>query len=266
MKNIDNAAKSGIIVDLDALFDTRLAILDMLDPLLAVHALENGYLDREDDNFKYCPLELFNQLYAKRNNDILGRSLMTQVKGIIIDYVKDGNEKLNTKKTGAFINVYINVWPYKIDEDAAGEILLPLHKAVDGKANIHLINIKPEELTPEVCKKNFSYIIKYDFIEWLTILAKNGSILKTPMKEITLVAPRLYPSGKPSDVQIDEEFRDSMEPHQCTEFFFAPYINLELYVARLFSAGVDNKFISALLEKIEKTQQEDKTSTEANGD
>ncbi len=255
MNGLDNATKAGIIVDLDALFDTRLATLDILDPLLAAHALQDGYLDREEDAFKFCNHELFRQVYAKRDEETLGRSRMTQVKGIVIDFMKDGIQKFKTERTKNYVNVYINVWPYRIAEDAVGELLKPFYDVVDGMANIHVVNLKPEELTPEVCKKHFSYIIKYDFMEWLVKLGELGLIQKTPMQEITLVAPRLYPSGKPPSIVLEQETRSKMEPYQCTEFFFAPYIKLELYITRLFSANLEQTFIDAYIAEITKFQE-----------
>lgn len=255
MSALENAAKAGLLVDLDALFDTRLATLDMLDPLLAAHALKNNYLEREDDNFEYCPLELFKKVYACRDTDVLGRSLMTHVKGIVLDFMKDGINRLKSDKTHHHVNVYINVWPYKIAKDAAGELLLPFYKAVGGKANIHLVNIKPEELTPETCKKHFSYIIKYDYIDWLLYLGEKNLLQKTPMQEVTIIAPRLYLSGKPKEDELDAISRNKMQPHQCAEFFFAPYVNIEFYLGHLFSAAIDNAFIERYVSELEKHRQ-----------
>lgn len=256
MSALDNAVKAGIFVDLDALFDTRLAVLDMLDPFLAIKALKEGYLDREEDSFTHCPRELFQSVYKARDTTILERALMTQVKSIVIDFMKEGIDKLKSERTNALVNVYINVWPYKIAKDAAGELLTPFYDAVKGKANIHLVNIPPEELTPDVCKKHFSYIIKYDFMDWIVKLGEQGLIQKSPMQEITLVAPRIYPSGKPSVQDIEEASRNKMEPYQCTELFFAPYIKLELYIPQLFSANIDQGFIEALESEMKKQSEE----------
>ena len=255
MKGWENAAKAGLLVTLDALFDTRLATLDALDPLLAAHALKNNYLDREEDNFKYCPLELFKEVYAKRDAVILGKSRMTQIKDIVIEFMNDGIKQLKSQKTNSRVNVYINVWPYKISKDAAGELLRPFYDAVNGQANIHLVNMSFQELTPEVCKNNFSYIITYDYIEWLLFLGQTGEIQNNPMREVTVIAPRLYLSGKPTDINLEDELRSKMEPHQCAEFFFAPYVNIEFYITRLFSASLDQSFIDKYLENIAKAQK-----------
>jgi hypothetical protein len=248
--------RPGLLVDLDSLFDTRLAILDMLDPLLAAHALQNGYLDREDNNFEHCPLELFEQVYAKRNEEILGNSRMTQIKNIVIEFIKEANKQYKTSKTQAYPSVYINVWPYKISADASGELLAPFHKAVDGKVNIHLINMPPEDITPEVCKERFSHMIMYDYMTWLLKQGQSGALQRNPMNEVTLIAPRLYPSGK-TDTLIDEsQTRNSMEPHECAEVYFAPYVKIEFYVSRLFSAILDSEFVETFVNTIGEVQQE----------
>lgn len=252
MSLLPTKVRPGLLVDLDSLFDTRLAILDLLDPLLAAHALKNGYLDREDNNFEFCPLALFNELYAKRDNEVLGRSMMTQVKTIVIDFIKDANTRYKSTKTQAYPSVYINVWPYKISEDAAGELLQPFHKAVGGKVHIHLINMPPKDITPEVCKERFSHMIMYDFMEWLMLMGATGALQRNPMNEVTLIAPRLYPSGKPAD--DENQSRNEVEPYACAELFFAPYVKLELYIAKLFSASLDNNFIEDLVATIGENQ------------
>jgi hypothetical protein len=259
MSLLATKVRPGLLVDLDSLFDTRLAILDLLDPMLAAHALQNGYLDREDNNFEYCPLALFNELYAKRDNEVLGRSMMTQVKSVVIDFIKDANTKYKTSKTQAYPSVYINVWPYKISEDAAGELLTPFHKAVEGKVHIHLINMAPNEITPAVCKERFSHMIMYDFMAWLMAVGTSGELQRNPMNEVTLIAPRLYPSGKPTDDEL--QTRNEVEPHACAELYFAPYVKLELYVAKLFSASLDNNFIEELVKTMNEPAPPEETPT-----
>lgn len=261
MTVLDNAAKPGIIVDLDALFDTRLSTLHRIDPMLAAHALQDGYQEREEDAFKYCSFDTFKEVYKLRNEETLGGSVMTSVKDIVIDFMRDCVSHLKSEKSKNFVSVYINVWPYKISADAVGDILKPFYDAVDGKANIHVVNLKPEELTPEVCKNNFSYVVKYDYMEWLIKLGELGLLQKTPLQEITLIAPRLYPGGKPSNVEVEEVSRSQMEPYQCAELYFAPYIKLELYVSRLFSANLSQKFIDDYIKEITLYQEENKNAT-----
>ena len=245
----DTKVRPGLLVDLDSLFDTRLAILDLLDPMLAAHALKNGYLEREEDSFEFCPWALFRELYQKRDNEVLGRAMMTQVKNIVIEFINDANTKYKASKTQAYPSVYINVWPYKISEDAAGELLTPFHTAVDGKVHVHLINMPPKDITPSVCKERFSHIIMYDYMEWMVALGAAGEIQRNPMNEITLVAPRIWPSGKSKDEE--HQTRNEVEPHECAEMFFSPFIKMELYVAKLFSASIDNNFIDELVKTME---------------
>lgn len=251
---LSNAAKPGIFIDMDALFDTRLATLDNLDPLLAAHCLENGYFTREEDSFEFCKFELFKQLYDQRDNDILAKSTITNVRSIIVDFVKDCIIKFKGKVTP---NVYINVYPYKISASACGDLLKPLYKMTNGNANIHLVNMTPSELTTDVCKKNLSFVIKYNFMDWLLSLGEQKDIIKNPMNEVTLIAPRLYQSGKPKD--LDEQLsRNEMPPYKCAEVFFAPYISLELLVPELFSAALNPIFIEEYLKEIDLFQQKEK--------
>ncbi len=253
-KSLSNAAKPGIFVDIDALFDTRLAVLDDLDPLLAAYVLENGYFNREEDSFKYCDFEMFQKLYKARDNDILAKSVITNVKNIIVDFVKDCERALKGKVTP---NVYINVYPYKIKSSVCGDILKPLYKMTGGRANIHLVNMSEKELTVDVCRDNLSYVIKYDFMPWLLSLGEQKDIITKPLNEVTLIAPRLYQSGKPHE-NHEALSRNEIPPFRCTEIFFAPYITLELLVPELFSASLNPLFIEDYLKEIDLFQQQEK--------
>lgn len=260
MSALDSASKAGLIVDLDALFDTRLTVLEQISPQLAAYHLLNGYVDRESDDFKYCPIELFKKVYAMRDEKILEESIMTKVKEIVIDFMRDAIKVFGTDRNKTRVNVYINVWPYKISADAAGLMLKPFYDAVDGNANIHMVNIPPGELTPDVCKEHFSYVIKYDYMDWLVTLGELNLIQNNTMQGVTLVGPRLYQSGMPADIEIDEESRNQPEHYQCTEFFFAPFVKLELYISRLFSAEITDGFLDRLLTAIDKAQADEKNN------
>jgi hypothetical protein len=250
----DHALQPGIFVDLDALFDTRLALLHHIDPLLAARALRDGYLSRVDNNFPHCPLELFEKAYAQRDNDILAASMMTPVKNIILDFAKEAAKTLGSRTTKIYPHIYVNVYPYKISKDNSDEVLKPFYDSLDGKVNVHLVNVAPDQLKPQDVKKNLSYIIKYDYLEWL--LKMGPTIIETPMHGVTLVGPDLFPSGKPQDELLWNDSRSEMSPQQCAEVYFSPFIKLELYPTRLFCAAIDqffvDEYINAITDKYKK--------------
>lgn len=248
----DNVARPGLMVDLDALFDTRLATLEFIDPWLAINALKNGYLDRVSDDFEFCPIALFKQVYDKRDLNILENSMLTDVVLIVLDFLK------TAIKQRTDVNLYINIYPYDIDPQASGELLLPFYKAIDGQANIHVVKLNYKELSIKECKEHFSYLIKYDYIDWLKYHSKE--LVKNPMREITLVAPRLYLGGTPTQQQLDELGNAKMEPYRAVELVMSSFINLEYYIPRLFSASLKDSFIERIIEALKKRQERNEST------
>ena len=257
MKPMAALAKPGLMVDLDALFDTRLATLERIDVKLAANALSKGYLDREDDSFEHLPLDLFKKVYALRDEEVLGNSSMTPIKEIVFDFIKTANDEQKSGKTGRYPDVYINVWPYRIAADAIGELISPIYKACDKKANIHVVNLSPDKLLPSEITKELSFIIKYDYMDWLIAQGTTNQLQNHRLQHVTLIAPRLYLSGKPNDEEFQNVTANGFEPHTAAELYFSPYIKLELYIARMFSAKLSQEAIEVIVENIKNIAEEE---------
>ena len=66
----DTIAGRDIYVDLDSLFDTRLAILDKIDNKYSTLIYEAGFANRTEDAFPRLSKEQFKKLFDDRDNDI----------------------------------------------------------------------------------------------------------------------------------------------------------------------------------------------------
>ena len=90
-------AGRDIYVDLDSLFDTRLAILDKIDTRYATLVYEAGYCNRTEDAFPRLSKEAFKKLFDDRDNDVLSRALLTNVIGMVKDHIKENVLHLHNK-------------------------------------------------------------------------------------------------------------------------------------------------------------------------
>lgn len=117
----DNVSMKRIYTTLDSLFDTELAFLDLID-----NRLSREYYTEEYDingNYLYLPFRSFMSLFKDRDKRILKLAKSTSVADIIRNIVNDMDIK---RKDGTYpstkIVLYINTYPYKLDEDETKEI------------------------------------------------------------------------------------------------------------------------------------------------
>ena len=66
-----NPYLQGVYIDLDSIFDTRFAVLEQVDPVLALNALKAGWGSRQTDIFEGLDKKLFDALYASRDTSVL---------------------------------------------------------------------------------------------------------------------------------------------------------------------------------------------------
>ena len=79
MINKEVQKKHGFLVSLDELFDTRLAVLEMMDFEKADELQVTGFFTRERDEFPGIDLYEFRKRYAERNIAVLANSTMTNL-------------------------------------------------------------------------------------------------------------------------------------------------------------------------------------------
>ena len=233
----------GFYIDLDSLYDTRLATLELIDPELAFRALENDYLKREDNNFPLVDKNLFDELYAGRDLEVLERALPTKALEIIQSFIRAAErENMESPRVGP-IEIYINVWPYKVTKSVAQEMTKTLFETMARSADIHLINMSPEQVTPAFFQKNISAALMYDYGPWLDAHSKNDNFRKNQIPDVSLFVPTLYFVGKPSEAQLREFERNGPGVFKLIEIGASQLVGLEFVDNEYFNAVIPADFI-----------------------
>lgn len=233
----------GFYIDLDSLYDTRLATLELIDPELALHALENNYLKREDNNFPLVDKNLFDELYSGRDLEVLERALPTKALEIIQSFIRAAErENMESPRIGP-IEIYINVWPYKVAKSVAQQMTKTLFETMARSADIHLINMSPEQVTPAFFQKNISAALMYDYGPWLDAHSKNDNFRKNQIPDVSLFVPTLYFVGKPSEAQLREFERNGPGVFKLIEIGASQLVGLEFVDNEYFNAVIPADFI-----------------------
>lgn len=242
--------KSGFYFDLDCLYDTRLATLELIDPRLAKLAIAKGYYTRVQDAFPYVDKKTFRELYKTRDTKVLDIAARTSALDVLGNFVKDSVVKITQTPFQNEINVYLNVYPYEIDRQTAQAMLEPMLVLTARAANIHILNIPPEKLTLQFCRDNFSLMMMYDFEDWLEIYAKNGEFQKIVLSDITLFVPELYLTDNvPSVEEIKAITREGAHPFRAVEQMARNLIDLNMIDITYFCAKFEKGFIEQIIKE-----------------
>lgn len=228
--------KQGIYVQLDALLDTRLSTLYAIGQDVVSQALEGNYFQRRTDVFAGVEKEVFDKAYSERDKVTLSNAVVTKAIGFIRELILRMTSQAIKTPFHAGARLIINVHPYKLNEPEINAIVEGIVYAIKGSCDVQAVSMSFEELTPQYCKENLSYMFFYEYSQWLESQANNFKELPCP--EIMVVVPGIYFVREPTKEELSEAIRSFMHPLRAIEFVSAYYIDLKLYDIDLFCANI----------------------------
>ena len=229
-----------ILVELDCLLDTRIAVLNSLSPLATKEILKSGaYRDRKSDDFELLTKGViknsdFINAYAKRNKETLKRSQPTNIVKLLSTISKEVElQKLETPVTES-LKIIVNVFPYKLTEDEI-RILSTAVMCYGGmESEVTVTNKSLKELSPTEIKKSWDGLIIYEFDNWFTLHSE--ALDKTPIPRHLMFAPALYikPIEEKDEVVTTAE-GGTINPFTVVEMAMVAHLCLELLRPEEFS-------------------------------
>jgi hypothetical protein len=242
-KHEEKLVGRNIYLDLDSLFDTRLAILEHIDPIYAISVYENGYLTRTEDAFPYLDKVKFKEIFDQRDNDILSKSLMTSVYQLVKEQILDTLDNIYNTPGPRTMELVINVWPYDIDPEGLKLILKPFYDLSNERLTVRAIDIDPKVLPLEFFKMDYSLIIMYDYVRWFYNIMDKESTITNRIPRTNLVVPKLFLEESYNERELEELEKEQMNPFKGMELLCAPIIGLDFTDILVFSALLDPDFI-----------------------
>jgi len=221
-----------LYVELDALFDTRMVVLKSFGLDAIETHVPRGYYTRVIDSFGDITLEAFEERYAKRNINTLREALITPVAGHIYDFARRTLIALVSSPFRRQPKVFVNTYPYQLDEVSAASIVEGLKIVTKNTIDIEVAYLPLEKITPQYVKDNYIQMVMYSYWEWLETHAKNKNWETTRCPEITLIGPRVIRS---MSALRDAKVRDVFG---VVETYSRVFVKLQLYPVNFFSADV----------------------------
>jgi len=221
----------NLLLDMDALFDTRMGTLIDINPEVSKHLDLMVYRNRQLDDFEKLTNgaitnEVFKERYSRRDQTILQNSMTTGIVPILMNYIDSLKERFFRGVDVSEIRVDINMHPYFLPGPTTEMIKGCLESLLPPYANVGVVSLSPSEMSPGQMEYLYNGWITYDFHTWLE--AHHEQLLVTPLNGLTVILPRIFVED-PGERVVKEEEGDFKpeDRHGHFEMIMEEYVHLE---------------------------------------
>lgn len=236
-----DTSQSVLFVELDCLFDTRLATLYSFGEDQLVNTFDESYYERLEDQFVGIDTAEFNLRYSQRNKKVLKDALPTPLIKLISEFVESTLSNSLNSPFKYLPKIAINSYPYNLTDEEKKLICASLYLKLDSACDIEISDLTYEELTPQVVKKEYAIMILYEYHKWIELHSASGAFKTTTCPDVTLIGPAIYPNGLPSQTILSQCKDLNISPFRSIELTAGPLINLMLLPVAHFSMGLKLK-------------------------
>lgn len=236
---LNNSDWTRLVIELDALFDTRLGCLASLNDDYAYNALVNGFPDRwTDDPVTYeagCTTQEFQERYSKRDAEILKLSHPTDLALDFKNIIEDlecraiAGDPTVAKK----VEILINYHPYKLTNAEITAYVKSLRTLFKCISSIRMISVDLAEMTTDWMKDRdvvAAYI--YNYATWVDeAITRRLMENKQPAKIPDVVAyfPTLMRDASQAAVigEYHQEFQGIPDVFASLKFHLKEWISVD---------------------------------------
>jgi hypothetical protein len=182
---------STILVELDALLDTRISTISTFGEDAFLSNIMGDYYQRGIDVFKDVDMDEYRLRYEKRDTRTLFKSMMTPIGKLIKEYVVTVLENNLSTPDHRKPKVVVNVYPYKLSEYEIRTVIGAVRSLTKDMADIEVIDMSYDQLTSGYVKTRLAAMVLYHYDLWLEAQSVNKNFEKVGCPEVTLFAPRI---------------------------------------------------------------------------
>lgn len=223
-----------LLTELDALMDTRLGLMDTLDPQSAVRLVSNpDYFTRTEDRFeKLCgfPDAVYQEAWKQRTVDALRHSLISPSVDLVHFSVAEIEHRSLTDPATQGCELDVNTYPYLLTEEEQRGVMEALLLRIGINAPIRLLYEPPSFFTPELIRKRYAGMILYNHNAWLEAQGEKLFAGVMGIPNVTLVAPKLAKDTMPDPAMYDFKahgVKRDIDPFDASAHVLSQFIHLE---------------------------------------
>lgn len=233
-------AKKRLYITLDSLLDTRLGVLNSINPDFAISVTSKpSYYNREIDEFKDKELGelnpvLFKKVLEAKRGLVLKNSFKTkmhlflnQVCSVYVDKI------LNTPGNNA-LELDVNTYPFSLTDEEVAIALEGIVKMIGDKVTINMVNLSHKELTMDYIRDNYNIMIMYNYHEWLNIHTEE--LKKKTIIHVKLYVPMIFFGSLPTEQQYKELEEINNDPFELSQKMLSPVVSMEYLPISLYCA------------------------------
>lgn len=223
---------SSLFIELDALLDTRIAILANMEGKVLENAILDDYHNRKIDAFRGASFNEFRTLYDNRDKSILKETMVTGMAGLIKEFVEKTLKNITTSPFHNKPKIILNVHPYVLTEEEINVLVKSLVIITDGLSDVQVVNMSYDDITPMYVKANLSILVLYECYRWLETHSVNELFKKVTCPDVALFGPRIFFK------EFNPNTKHEVDPLDAMEKIAAPLIGLILLPIDRFSINL----------------------------
>lgn len=220
---------STVLIELDALLDTRIAVIAGLGDAALDSVMRSDYHNRLMDVFENVDETLFNERYQNRDKTVLANAVLTPMGQMLKEFAFKTLKQMVETPFHYQPKIMLNVYPYKLTEDESKVLIASIIDITGGKADVQVIDVSYEDITPSYVKANLSILVLYEYYKWLEIHSENEKFKHATCPEVTLLGPAIY-FKKPDNMPNNDT-----EAFEAMQTLASPLIGLRLLPIENFS-------------------------------
>lgn len=225
-----------ILLNIDALMDTRLATLERYWPDVAqqVEGDLDSWQKRSSDDMSVFGIDRdeFKAKYRSRDMETLKLARVTYLPETLADLKSQYEDNLQSIPTPEIFSIDLNTWPYKdLPNEAIYLYMEYIHEIFDQKCEVNHVYKPLNETNLAYLTGNYSCFMLHDFIEWI------GTITSAKEEDVRGRTDIVHPLLMYKELNETELAKvNTLPPAIGFAMFFAPYFNVKASAVRLFSA------------------------------
>ena len=228
---------STLFIEFDALFDTRLALINSYGKEALKKCLNVKYFTRTIDKFPDIDYDEFQSKYKQRDKSLLADSLITPIVYMLTDFVFSTVKNAINGPEALQPRIILNTFPYKLEEEEHKNIADLIMEMTKGYAIVEFVYRSTKELIPAYVRDNIDIMILYDYTVWLETHSETEAFNRVVIPSVSLLAPKIF-FKLPDKAVIGELERDKVDPFETMMQYAAPIIGLKLLPIHMFSLNV----------------------------
>lgn len=229
-----------ILIDLDAMLDTRLGVISNLNSEAAkVLVSSQDYWLRENDDWEkltggLITTEQFNKAYAERGGENTSNTINASVLTGIVPFVLQLLAEDNLNRASGMgdpndvVMLSINTWPYELTGEYKEELKQICNEVYGESVPVETCWLPMEKASPLALDKLFVLYLTYDFISWTKY--HHEELSRVMMNCFNFVGPKIYEQDV-SKLSADEKKFELQRYH----LFKLLHMDFEWIDSRYFS-------------------------------